>query len=338
MILTAGFRDSSFDNVLVTTDEKRKPESDELISGSKLTGGDSIYQLGAVFKAIPDKLHIYGNFSQSFQPQLRSIKLIDSDLNPIDIDGDGVKDLPDVNDNDRIAAQHLFGEGWEVGLKGSFGENDKWSYTAAYFTTTNNNIIRNITVGPTPDAYGIWFPNLDAATVARIAALPVGERLDEFQVQSGEEEASGYEFELSGSPIKGWDIRTTFTILDAKLLADPSAPQAVGRVLPNSPKNNFNIFTRYRFSGNLEGLFIGGSADYFSERFSGAPQSGNAGLRSRPRTLINGFAGYRITSGDRSYRLQLNVQNVTDVFDTEGSNLGAPLLPTNYRLTFGIDF
>jgi len=340
LIVTFGYRDSSFENSLVTTEEKRIPLPSERVFDEELSGGDSIYQYGAVYKLIPDKLHLYGNFAQSFQPQLRSIKLIDSDMNPIDIDvdGDGINDLPDVNDNVRVPANHLFGEGWEVGAKGSLGENGRFSYAVAYFTTTNNNIIRNITVGPTPDAYSIWFPNLDAATIAAIAALPVGERLDEFQVQSGEEEASGYEFELTATPIDGWDIRATLTLLDAVLLADPSAPEAVGRVLPNSPKQNFNIFTRYGFSGNLEGLFIGGSADYFSERFSAAPQSGNAGLRSRPRTLVNAFVGYRMNVDDRTYRLQLNVQNLTDVFDTEGANLGAPLLPTSYRLTFGVDF
>lgn len=340
LIVTLGYRESSFENSLSTTEEKRVPTADEINLEDPLTGDDSIYQYGAVYKLIPEKLHVYGNFAQSFQPQLRTIQLIDSDLNPIDVDldGDGINESPLLNDNPRIPAQHLFGEGWEMGLKGSLGGKGFLTYSAAYFTTTNNNIIRNITVGPNPSAYSIWFPNLDAATVAAIAALDPTERLDEFQVQSGEEEASGVELELTITPFEGWDIRTTFTNLETELLADASSPQAIGRRLPNAPEYMFNIFTRYAFSGALDGFFIGGSADYLSERFSNAPQAGTAGVRARGRTLFNAFAGYRIQSGNLRYRFQLNIQNATDEFVLQGNHLGAFYPPRHYRFSAGIDF
>ncbi len=342
LIVTFGFRDSSFENSLTTTDETRHPQSQsELNFSDPLTGEDSIYQYGAVYKLIPDKLHLYGNFAQSFQPQLRTIQLPDSDNNPLDtdLDGDGRNDAPLLNDNPRVPADHLFGEGWEAGIKGTLGGEDSiFSYAIAYFTVTNNNIIRNITVSENPDSYLPWFPNLSAEDRALIDLLPDNERIDEFQIQSGEEEAKGYEFELTATPVEGWDIRATYTILDTQLLRDPSSPQAEGRVLPNSPEDNFNVFTRYAFGGRLDGFFIGGSADYFSERFSGAPQAGHAGLRARPRTLINAFAGYRIQSGDLLYRFQLNGSNLTDVIDTQGDNLVGLITPRSYRLTVGVDF
>jgi len=340
LIVTFGYRESSFENSLATTDEVRPPNADEIELQEPLTGEDSIYQYGAVYKLIPEKLHIYGNFAQSFQPQLRTIQLIDSDMNPIDVDldGDGIKESPLLNDNERIPAQHLFGEGWEVGLKGSLGEEGIITYSAAYFTTTNNNIIRNITVPPNPEAYEVWFPNLDAATVAAIAALDPTERLDEFQVQSGEEEASGIELELTITPFEGWDIRTTFTNLETELIADESSPAAVGRRLPNAPEYMFNLFTRYAFQGKLDGFFVGASADYLSERFSNAPQAGTAGVRARGRTLFNAFAGYRVQAGDLRYRFQLNVQNATDEFVLQGNHLGAFYPPRHYRFSAGIDF
>jgi len=341
LIVTFGYRESSFENSPTTTAGVLPPTSGEIIKEEPLIGDDSIHQYGAVYKLIPEKLHIYGNFAQSFQPQLRTIKLIDPDLNPIDtdLDGDGINESPLVNDNARIPAQHLFGEGWEMGLKGSLGGKGFLTYSAAYFTTTNNNIIRNITVeAGNPAAYEVWFPNLDAATVAAIAALDPTERLDEFQVQSGEEEASGIELELTITPFEGWDIRTTFTHLETELIADESSPAAEGRRLPNSPEYMFNVFTRYAFSGALDGFFIGGSADYMSERFSTPPQAGTAGVRARGRILYNAFAGYRIQSGNLRYRFQLNVQNATDEFVLQGHALGAFYPPRHYRLSAGIDF
>ncbi len=340
LIVTVGYRESSFENSLTTTDEFRAPNRDEINVEEPLTGDDSIYQYGAVYKLIPEKLHVYGNFAQSFQPQLRTIQLPDADGNPIDddLDGDGINDAPALNDNPRVPAQHLFGEGFEFGIKGSLGEGRMFNYSIAYFETTNNNIIRNITVSPNPDSYRQWYPNLDAATIAAIEALPITERIDEFQIQSGEEEAKGVEFELTFTPFEGWDIRTTYTDLETQLLADASSPQAVGRVLPNSPKDNFNLFTRYAFKGTLDGFFIGASADYLSERFSSPPQNGTAGLRARPRTLINAFAGYRLQAGDLRYNFQVNIQNLTDEFVSEGNNLGAIYTPRFTRLTVGVDF
>ncbi|MCB1124410.1 MAG: TonB-dependent receptor, partial [Verrucomicrobiae bacterium] len=225
-----------------------------------------------------------------------------------------------------------------VGIKGTLGESNIFNYSVAYFTTTNNNIIRNIALGNNPAAYQVWYPNLDAATIAALAALEVTERIDEFQIQSGEEEAKGLELEFTATPIEGWDIRATYTNLDTQLLSDDSAPEAEGRTLPNSPEHNFNLFTRYGFHGPLQGLFIGGSADFLSERFSAPPQNGTAGLRARPRTLVNLFGGYRFDVGNLRYRLQLNVQNVTDEFVSEGNNLGAVVAPTSYRFSASVDF
>lgn len=336
LIVTAGFRESSFENAPLTTPSKGVPTASDIVAGDPLTGSDSIYQYGAVYKIVPETLHLYGNFAQSFQPQLRTIQLPDADGNPFDVDtdGDGINDAPLLNDNPRVPADHLFGEGWETGIKGNLIEG-KLGYSVAYFTTTNNNIIRNITVSNNPANYETWYPNLDPDLAA---ALPDNERIDEFQIQSGEEEAKGYEFEIMATPLDGWDIRATYTMLDTALVVDPSAPQAIGRTLPNSPEDNFNIFTRYAFRGNLEGFFLGGSMDHMSSRISNAPQSGSAGLFARSRTLFNAFAGYRFSKGDYRYRLQFNVQNATGEFVAQGNHLGAFYPPRHYRFTAGVDF
>lgn len=334
LILTAGFRDSSFDNDELQTDSVAVPAEQEMFVADSLSGSDSIYQAGIVYKLVPQKLHAYGNFAQSFEPQLRTIMLPDADGNPFDVDtdGDGVLDAPLLNDNPTAPADNLFGEGWEVGLKGALADG-KLDYTVAYFTTTNNNIIRNVAVDNTPASFSIWYPNLDPDLAA---ALPIDTRIDEFNVQSGEEEASGLELEITAEPVEGWNIRFTYTNLDTELVADPSSPEAVGRTLPNSPEHSATLYTRYAFSGGLEGLYVGGTAEYMSERISSPPQVGNAGLFSGDRNLYSVFGGYRWKpegEDNLSYSLQLKINNLSDEFAAEGHWLGRQVPPRNYVLS-----
>lgn len=115
-------------------------------------------------------------------------------------------------------------------------------------------------------------------------------------------------------------------------------PAAEGRFLPNSPKHNFNLYTRYAFQDRLKGFYLGGSADYLSDRYSSPPQAGDAGMLAEARTLIGLFAGYRVERENLTYRLQLNLNNVTDEYVAEGHWLGRLVDPRSYRVTAGFEF
>ncbi len=335
LLATAGWRRSSFSNASLTTNEVVFPDLEDINPGTEISDSDSIYQLGTLYKLIPEKLHVYANKAQSFQPQLRTIQLPDADGNPLDadIDGDGTNDAPLLNDNVAVPADHLFGEGWELGVKGSLLDG-KLGYSLAVFETTNNNIIRAVAVNSDPGSYEAWYPNLDDETKALLAALPQDTRIDQFQIQSGEELSQGWEFEATARLAENWDLRMTYTNLDTYLVADASFPVAEGRRLGNSPEHNFNLYTRYRLN---DGFYFGGSADWMSIRYSGNPQNGHGGTRAASTLLLNMFAGYRVQIDDLTYRLQLNIQNVTDEWASDG-NPTSIVTPRMVRLTAGVEF
>ncbi len=341
LVLTYGYRQSDYESESISSDRVVLARgSDRFVSDSN-EDSESIQQAGIVYKLIPDKLHIYANYAESFEPQFRSIEQIDPDNNPFDTDlnGDGILE-PDFSDNNIVLAAPLFGEGAELGLKTEFFDG-KLTVSAALFEATNNNLIRNIIVTTDPGSYLPWFPNLDDSLAQAYAEAEGGGnvRLDEFQVQSGEEEATGYEIEVTATPLSNWNVRMTYTNLDAKLISDVTRPEVNGRVLPNSPEHNFNIYTRYAFrEGILDGLSVGGTVDYLSGRTSRAPQQGNGGTWLGERTLINVFTGYRWSTDKLTYRVNLSLANITNEFTSSGPGFGRLVPRSSFRFRFGIDF
>lgn len=337
LIATLGYRRSSYEATPLNTTSRFYPQDNQITEGTPESDSKGIYQAGAVYKVIPDKLHIYANVAQSFEPQFDRIKLQDPDGNYFDGDttGDGIPD-PDLSDNELVLAKPLEGEGWEAGLKGDL-LGGKLSYSAAYFSLTNNNIIRNIVVDTNPSSYSIWNPNTNAATALALfqANGNTHVRLDEFQLQSGEEEAKGFELELTATLTKNWQLRATYTNLETQLVSDLSSTYAEGRTLPNSPEHMFNFYTRYQLS---KGLYIGGTLDYLSDRSDAVPQQGNGGTYHEARTLLNAFAGYRFDWKKRKYSIQLNVDNLTNEYVGRDVQFGQVVPPTNVRVTVGVDF
>ncbi|MBK1876124.1 TonB-dependent siderophore receptor [Pelagicoccus mobilis] len=343
LTLTYGYRNSDYDSSTLGTDAVALAQGPERYTVDSVEDSSSIEQVGVVFGVVPEKLHFYANYAESFEPQFRGINLPDPDGNAFDGDfnGDGVLD-PDLADNEVVLAEPLFGEGREFGIKGSVFDG-KVTFGAAYFENTNNNLIRNIVVLVNSDNVGQFLPNTSDEDIAAYLAANDGDtflRLDEFQIQSGEEEAKGVELEVTATPVENWSIRMTYTNLDAKLVSDDTNPFAEGRVLPNSPEDMFNLYTRYRFNeGRLKGLFVGGTADYLSGRHSRAPQQGSGGTYSAGRTLVNLFAGYSWKTEKLTYRTQLNFSNVTDEFAMgPGPNFGRLIPRSSYRLRFSVNY
>ncbi|HEX6590548.1 MAG TPA: TonB-dependent siderophore receptor [Moraxellaceae bacterium] len=80
-------------------------------------------------------------------------------------------------------------------------------------------------------------------------------------IPGGEVESSGYEVEITGELLPGWEISTGYAYVKTEYLRAPTATQNGDVFSTFTPKNNFNLWTRYRFQdGPLSKLSIGGGA------------------------------------------------------------------------------
>lgn len=117
--------------------------------------------------------------------------------------------------------------------------------------------------------------------------------------------SEGYEAELAGKILKGWDLSLGWSAFRAK---DANGEH----VQQHHPRRILRLSTRYDFSGMLDGFSIGGSARWESE----PPKTGiNPATKLRENVgqpaylLVNGMARYKLND---NVSLQLNVNNLFD--------------------------
>ena len=86
-----------------------------------------------------------------------------------------------------------------------------------------------------------------------------------FSIQTGKERSQGVEFDISGSPMKNWDIIASYAYTDARVVSDNRI--AENQRISNVPYNQASLWSMYTFSeGILSGLGIGGGLFYVGER------------------------------------------------------------------------
>lgn len=86
-----------------------------------------------------------------------------------------------------------------------------------------------------------------------------------FRIQTGKERSQGVEFDISGSPMKNWDIIASYAYTDARVVSDNRI--AENQRISNVPYNQASLWSMYTFSeGILSGLGIGGGLFYVGER------------------------------------------------------------------------
>ncbi len=125
-----------------------------------------------------------------------------------------------------------------------------------------------------------------------------------FSVNAGEERSRGFEFDLIGQPIPGWNILVNYAYIDTRVIDDPSGAMT-GHRRYGVPENSGGIFTTYEVQGGkLKGLGFGGGVT-FSDRV--AVDTANTGT----------LPGWAQTDALVYYkhgkaRYQLNVKNLFD--------------------------
>jgi len=177
------------------------------------------------------------------------------------------------------------GEDYELGLKGEFLDG-RLNASLALFRIDNEGKATQDTASGTPCRP--WYPT------------------GYCYIDGGKQRSEGWEAEVSGELLPGWQLTGGYTNTRTKYLADSSAAN-VGQPLRSiDPKHLLRVFTSYRPGGALRGWSIGGGASVQSDSYV---RSGAITGRQGGYALFNAMAGYRF---DKTWSAQVNVNNVFD--------------------------
>jgi iron complex outermembrane receptor protein len=206
------------------------------------------------------------------------------------------------------------GKGTEIGAKFELW-GGKLSGTVAYFDTNRRGIPRSKCV---PSEIGIK-PGCNTFDDTRI-----------FE-PSGEEESVGYDAEFFLSPTTRWQILAGYTNAVSKVLRNNSNPERIGTTLPEAPRNQFKVFSKWLVPGTRWSVF--GGMVYVSKRQAGFTQAVPA-LDAYTRYELGGGYAWKALNADWS--ATLNWKNVTD--ETYADELIAPGAPSHATLSVQVKF
>ena len=173
------------------------------------------------------------------------------------------------------------GDGFEVGIKAELID-DRLFATLAYFDITKQNVA-------TAD------PDIPFASVA-----------------TGEQRSRGFDFDLSGEILPGWNIIASYAYIDAEVTRDNTIP--VGNKLVGVAEHSASLWTTYEIqSGDLEGLGFGLGFTYVGERQG----DNNNTFQADSYFLANAAIFY---SRD-NWQIRLNADNLFDIDYIEAVSL-----------------
>ncbi|MEQ5806059.1 TonB-dependent siderophore receptor [Alteromonas sp. NFXS44] len=182
-------------------------------------------------------------------------------------------------DADGNLLDPLVGESAEIGLKSRFLD-DRIHTTVAIFNIQQDNLAQ-----------------VDTDFV------PTPEQLTAYYGAKGTE-SQGFEVEVVGQPVDGWNITAGYSQYDAE--------DAGGNdINTDNPTKQFKFFTTYQFVESLPELTVGGGFNWQNETWStGTNPAGVAGRFTQDAyVLTNLMARYAISD---NLNLQLNIDNLTD--------------------------
>lgn len=176
----------------------------------------------------------------------------------------------------------ITGKSYEIGLKSRFF-NGALNTTFSLFKIEQDDLAQ-------PDT-GFFIVGSSPPTEASIAAQGT--------------ESTGYEVEVTGEPIPGWNISLSYTQFNAE---DENGKDVNTRF----PTKLFKLFNTYQFSGNLNNLTIGGGVNWQNKNYTdtvnpitGQPER----LEQEAYGLVNVMARYEV---NQNLTAQLNIDNLLD--------------------------
>ncbi|NJR69832.1 MAG: TonB-dependent siderophore receptor [Synechococcales cyanobacterium CRU_2_2] len=182
------------------------------------------------------------------------------------------------------------GEQFEVGLKAK-SPNNRLSSTLAFYNLKRSNVTTQ-----DPDNPG-------------------------FQLQVGEQQSRGFEFDLAGEIIPGWSLIGTYTYTDTEITKDNRFE--VGNRLDNVPKHAASLWTTYQIqSGSLEGLGLGFGVFFEGDR--AGDLNNNFDLPSYTRTDASIFYRRDRLTAQLNFKNLLNTRYFESSRDAFRVNPGPP--------------
>lgn len=129
---------------------------------------------------------------------------------------------------------------------------------------------------------------------------------DQFFVAAGEVRSDGFETELSGELVRGWQLTTGYAYATTKYLRATEAQEGQ-TYSPVTPKHTYSLWTKYSFAqGALAGLDVGGGLRAVSEFYSA---SGTTRFDGPGYTTLALQSGYRVSP---QLSVAANVENLLD--------------------------
>ncbi|WP_240455562.1 TonB-dependent siderophore receptor [Halomonas faecis] len=126
-----------------------------------------------------------------------------------------------------------------------------------------------------------------------------------FSIPVGVARSQGVELEISGSPLPRWDVSAGYAFTRTEYVKDDSAENLT--LSPDTPRHNFNLWTRYRFSDDPNrGWRVGAGVNTASGIYA---DSADFRLEQGGYTTLSAMVGYRVSE---HLDFALNGENLTD--------------------------
>lgn len=178
------------------------------------------------------------------------------------------------------------GKGFETGLKITLMDNKVYG-TVTYFNITNEGLPRQVPESESPTGESYW-------------------------INSGEEEAKGFEAEIFWKINNQLDFYLSYLDLDAKLVSSVSNIGTPGQAIPRVPQKAGQFTIKYKMpkDSSLKGLRFGVTGS-FADSASLQGNYNNPTLRSDDYFIWNCFVRYKLPT-ELNTELFLNLKNITD--------------------------
>jgi iron complex outermembrane recepter protein len=151
-------------------------------------------------------------------------------------------------------------------------------------------------------------------------------------ILSGQQKSDGFELNLMGRPLEGWDIIAGYSHFDARVTKDTDAAQ-IGLPLVDAQKNHVSLWSKYELEwGALKGVWLGYGLNYVDQRRS---SFANAAFMLPSYVQHDVAVGYRY----KNLSAQVNLENLTSerVYFSHGNNIHLQA-PINVRASVRMQF
>ncbi|MGI2903099.1 TonB-dependent siderophore receptor [Tolypothrix sp. VBCCA 56010] len=245
-----------------------------------LLGGRFDYAEGSTNDQIPSRLPTEQEDS-AFSPR---VGIVYQPIQPVSLYASWTRSFqpsrPVLGNADGTPFKPTTGEQFEVGVKTEFLDGRLAATLAAYQLTKQNIVVTD----------------------------PVNPRLN---LQVGEQQSRGIEFDLAGQILPGWNIIASYSYIDSEFTEDPR-PAFKGDEPSNVPRNSASLWTTYEIqTGSLKGLGFGAGLFFVGERQGDLPNT--FALPSYVR------ADAAIYYRRNNLRVGLNFKNLSDVYYFESA-------------------